>query len=48
MPNLSRKALNIYDLQKMARRRLPRGLYEFVARGVEDEVALANNRRVLD
>lgn len=47
MQDLS-KALNIYDLQELARRRMPKGFYEFVARGAEDEVALANNRRVLD
>ena len=34
---------NIDDLRRAARRRLPRGVFEFVDRGVEDEVALANN-----
>ncbi|HWG03604.1 MAG TPA: alpha-hydroxy acid oxidase [Beijerinckiaceae bacterium] len=34
---------NIADLREAARKRLPRGLFEFVDRGVEDEVALANN-----
>jgi isopentenyl diphosphate isomerase/L-lactate dehydrogenase-like FMN-dependent dehydrogenase len=37
-------ALNIDDLREIARRRLPRGLFEFVDRGAEDEVALRNNR----
>ena len=34
---------NIADLREAARKRLPRGLFEFVDRGVEDEIALANN-----
>jgi len=38
--------LNIEDLRGAAKRRLPRGLFEFVDRGVEDEIALAANRRV--
>ncbi|MET0681413.1 MAG: alpha-hydroxy acid oxidase [Burkholderiales bacterium] len=37
-------AYNIADLRALARRRLPRGLFEFVDRGNEDEVALRNNR----
>ncbi len=34
---------NIADLRLAARRRLPRGIFEFVDRGAEDEIALANN-----
>ncbi len=34
---------NIADLREAARKRLPRGVFEFVDRGVEDEVSLANN-----
>jgi (S)-mandelate dehydrogenase len=34
---------NISDLREAARKRLPRGLFEFVDRGVEDETSLANN-----
>jgi isopentenyl diphosphate isomerase/L-lactate dehydrogenase-like FMN-dependent dehydrogenase len=34
---------NIADLREAARKRLPRGLFEFIDRGVEDEIALANN-----
>jgi isopentenyl diphosphate isomerase/L-lactate dehydrogenase-like FMN-dependent dehydrogenase len=36
-------AYNIADLREMARRRLPKGIFEFVDRGNEDEVALRNN-----
>jgi isopentenyl diphosphate isomerase/L-lactate dehydrogenase-like FMN-dependent dehydrogenase len=35
--------LNIDDLKAAAKKRLPRGLFEYVERGAEDEVALANN-----
>ena len=41
-------AYNIADLREMARRRLPRGMFEFVDRGTEDEVALANNRAAFE
>lgn len=41
-------AQNIDDLRTLAKRRLPRGLFEFVARGSEDEVGLQHNRSVLD
>jgi len=37
-------ALNIFDLREMARRRMPRGIYEYLERGVEDEVCLRDNR----
>ena len=43
-----RSALNIEDLHKIARRRLPRVAYEFLAGGVEDDVSLANNRAVFE
>ncbi|MGE4239438.1 alpha-hydroxy acid oxidase [Ramlibacter sp.] len=36
-------AHNIDDLRRMARSRLPRGLFEFVDRGAEDEVSLRGN-----
>jgi isopentenyl diphosphate isomerase/L-lactate dehydrogenase-like FMN-dependent dehydrogenase len=41
-------AYNIADLREMARRRLPRGIFEFVDRGTEDEVALRNNRAAFE
>ena len=41
-------AYNIEDLRRMAQRRLPRGIFEFVDRGTEDEVALRNNRAAFE
>jgi isopentenyl diphosphate isomerase/L-lactate dehydrogenase-like FMN-dependent dehydrogenase len=41
-------AYNIADLREMARRRLPEGMFEFVDRGTEDEIALANNRAAFE
>jgi isopentenyl diphosphate isomerase/L-lactate dehydrogenase-like FMN-dependent dehydrogenase len=38
------RCYNIADLRLAAQRRLPRGVFEFVDRGSEDEVALRNNR----
>ena len=43
-----RAALNIEDLHKIARRRLPRVAYDFLAGGVEDDVSLGNNRAVFE
>ena len=43
MPALDR-CLNVGDLRAAAKRKLPRGVFEFVDRGTEDEVALRNNR----
>ncbi|WP_228255720.1 alpha-hydroxy acid oxidase [Pollutimonas thiosulfatoxidans] len=42
------KAYNNEDLRLAAKRALPRGLYEYIARGSEDETALGRNRRALD
>ncbi len=39
---------NIGDLRAAARRRLPRGIFEYVDRGTEDEVALAENRAAIN
>lgn len=36
-------ALNIDDLRILARQRLPRGLYDFVNRGAEDEITMRAN-----
>ena len=41
-------ALNIFDLRDIAKRRLPKWLFEFVDRGTEEEVALRNNREVFE
>jgi (S)-mandelate dehydrogenase len=46
-PNVE-DAQNIFDLREMAKRRLPKWLFEFVDRGTEDEVALRNNREVFE
>ena len=42
------QAYNIADLREIARRRLPKGIFEFVDRGAEDEVALRNNRAAFE
>ncbi len=42
------EALNVVDLRLMAKRRLPKWLFEFVDRGTEDEVALRNNRAAFE
>jgi isopentenyl diphosphate isomerase/L-lactate dehydrogenase-like FMN-dependent dehydrogenase len=39
---------NIADFREAARRHLPRGVFEFVDRGSEDEVALAANRQAFE
>ena len=41
-----RDALNIFDLQELARRRLPFPLYSYIEGGVEDNQARDNNRSV--
>jgi isopentenyl diphosphate isomerase/L-lactate dehydrogenase-like FMN-dependent dehydrogenase len=43
-----RNAYNIADLREIARRRLPKGIFEFVDRGTEDEVSLCHNRGAFD
>lgn len=42
------KAYNIFDLRELALKRVPRGVFEFMDRGTEDEVSLRNNRAVFD
>lgn len=41
-------AYNIFDLRDIAMKRVPRGFFEFVDRGTEDEISLKNNRAVFD
>ncbi len=41
-------AYNIFDLRAQAQKRLPKGLFEFVDRGTEDEVSLRNNRAAFE
>jgi (S)-mandelate dehydrogenase len=38
------RAMNIDELAALARKRLPKGLFEFIDRGAEDEVTLRENR----
>lgn len=40
-------AFNIEDLRQAARRRLPRGVFEFIDRATEDDLALRSNREAL-
>jgi len=42
------RCYNIDDLRRRARRRLPRGIWEYVERGVEDETAMARNRAAFE
>lgn len=42
------KAYNIFDLRELALKRIPKGLFELVDRGTEDEVSLRNNRTVFE
>jgi isopentenyl diphosphate isomerase/L-lactate dehydrogenase-like FMN-dependent dehydrogenase len=41
-------AYDVADLRELARRRLPKGVFEFMDRGNGDEVALANNREAFE
>ena len=38
------RCYSVADLREAARKRLPRGVFEFVDRGSEDEIAVRNNR----
>ena len=42
------KAINIEDLRQMARRRLPRAIFDFFDGGAEDEVTLRANRAAFE
>lgn len=42
------KCYNIADLRLLARRRLPKGVFEFIDRGSEDEIALRHNREAFE
>jgi isopentenyl diphosphate isomerase/L-lactate dehydrogenase-like FMN-dependent dehydrogenase len=41
-------AYDINDLRKLARKRLPKGIFEFMDRGNGDEIAMANNRAAFE
>jgi len=47
MADLS-KAINIEDLRELARRRLPRAIFDFFDGGAEDEVTLRGNRAAFE
>lgn len=42
------RCYNIADLRERARRRLPRGIWEYAERGTEDETGMARNRAAFD
>lgn len=48
MPSQRSRALrrchNIHDLREAAQRKLPKGLFEYIDRGAEDEITMAANR----
>jgi len=46
--DLRTKACNIFDLREMALARVPRGPFQFMDRGTEEEISLRNNREVFD
>lgn len=48
MPSPHLDCWNIADLRRKAQRRLPRGVWEYLERGVEDETGMARNRTGLD
>ncbi|MEL0143875.1 MAG: alpha-hydroxy-acid oxidizing protein, partial [Alphaproteobacteria bacterium] len=48
MTDLSKKALNIEDIRKLAKRRLTKALFDFCDKGSEDQIAMRDNRAALD
>jgi (S)-mandelate dehydrogenase len=46
--DLAKKALNIEDLRRMAKRRLTKSLFDFCDKGSEDQIAMRDNRTALD
>lgn len=42
------RCYNIADLRDVARRRLPKGVFEYLDKGTEDQISLSGNRRRLD
>ena len=42
------RAANIDDLRELARRRLPKVVFDFFDGGAEDEVALRDNRKAFE
>lgn len=48
LDKLRNRALAVSDLQDMARRHLPKGIYEYVARGTDNDLALKGNTAAFD
>lgn len=48
MPDNKLGAYNIEDLRIQAQKRIPKGIFEFMDRGSEDEIALRNNRAAFE
>ncbi len=42
------KAVNIEDIRRLARRRLPRAIFDYIDGGAEDEVTMRENRRAFE
>ena len=42
------EAYNLHDFRELARRRLPKGVFEYIDRGAEDEIALRENRAAFE
>ena len=43
-----RHALNVFDLERIARKRLPSGVFGFIAGGAQDDRTRDNNRAALE
>ncbi|HEY7172026.1 MAG TPA: alpha-hydroxy acid oxidase [Vicinamibacterales bacterium] len=48
VPNLSRAAVSIADFRRLARRRLPRMVFDYIDGGAEDEITLRENCRAFE
>ncbi|MDB5851059.1 MAG: alpha-hydroxy-acid oxidizing enzyme [Rhodoferax sp.] len=48
MASALQRALSIADLRRIAQRRLPRSVFEFIDGGAEDELTLADNRAAFE
>ncbi len=48
MPNPVDQATSIADLRELARRRLPRAVFDFIDGGAEDEITLRDNRAAFE
>ncbi|MBB4211802.1 L-lactate dehydrogenase (cytochrome) [Rhodothalassium salexigens DSM 2132] len=48
MPRRLGRCLNLDDLRRLARRRMPRALFDYIDGGAEDLVTLTDNRRAFD